>query len=104
MAADGKLAAVFGFTPPPRWNSATPAFNEHYNAYASSDRVANRGLSAANQHVLLEFQEKAPHPVNVRVFEGAIEARWAREPRTAAQLDGVIDLLERLRQTASNRP
>lgn len=96
MAADGKLAAVLGFTPPPRWNGATAALNERYNAYASSDRVANRWLSAANQRALLEHHENAPHPVNVRVFGGEIEARWAREPRDATQLEAVVALLESL--------
>lgn len=98
LAADGALAGAVGFKPPPRWPGGQPAFAEDYNAYASSEAAALRWLSPANQSAIAEFNSIAPRQVAVRFYDGAVEARWAQEPQIAAQLDGVVALLERLRR------
>ncbi len=98
LAADGLAARALGFEPPPRWHGGSPAFVADYTVYACDDSAAARWLSEANQHAILEYNRKAVRMVNVRFFNGAIEARWAAEPRDAAQLEGVVALLGQLRR------
>jgi hypothetical protein len=98
IAADGALAASVGFKPPPRWRGGAPAFVADYNAYASSDDAAARWLPQANQNAILEYNNSVPRKISVRFFDGAIEGRWAEAPQNAAQLEGVLSLLERLRR------
>ncbi len=98
LAADGMLAAAMGFTPPPRWEGGSPAFNADYNAYASSAEAAARRLPPANQIAIIDYNSKAPQRVNVRFYNGTIEARWAAEPQNAKQLEGVVAMIGQLRR------
>ena len=99
LAADGAVAAAFGFKPPPRWDRGSPAFAADYNAYAASEGAAARWLSPANQSAIVDYNHTAPRKVSVRFFEDALEARWAQEPQDAAQIEGVVALLDRLRRS-----
>ncbi len=99
LAADGTLAAATGFKPPPDWKGGSPAFMADYNAYASSDSAAARWLSPANQSAIMDYNKTAPRKVAVRFFENSIEARWAREPQNAQQIEGIVALLDLLRRS-----
>ena len=98
LAADGMLAAATGFTPPPRWDGAQASLAADHNCYASSESAAQRWLTAANQQAILAYNQAAQQRVSVRVFQGALEARWAREPADRVQLEGILALLESLRR------
>lgn len=98
MAADGVLASSIGFTPPPRWEGAAPAFAADHNCYASSEAAARRWLTAANQQAILDYHEHESQRISIRVYEGTLEARWAREPADVAQINAVLALLELLRR------
>lgn len=98
MTADGRLAASVGFVPPPRWEGALPGFATEHVAYASSESAAQRWLSEANQNEILAFNLTAPQRVAIRVYQGMVEARWAREPLDAAQIEAVVALLGMLRR------
>lgn len=99
LAADGVLATAAGFKPPPSWNGGSPAFMADYNAYASSASAAARWLSPENQSAIIDYNKTVPRKVAVRFFENSIEARWAQEPRDAAQIEGIVALLDILRRS-----
>ena len=98
LASDGVLADMLGFKPPPRWNGANSAFAVDHQAYASGDSAAARWLSEINQSAIVDFNQTASHRVSIRFHGGAIEARWAEEPRDAAQIESVVALLHKLRR------
>ena len=98
LASDGAMADILGFKLPPRWNGANPTFAVDHQAYASGDSAAARWLSEMNQHAIVEFNQTAAHRVSIRFHDGAIEARWAEEPRDAAHIESVVALLHMLRR------
>ena len=103
LAADGALASVVEFKPPPRWSGGSPAFVADYTAYASDENAASRWLSETNQNAIIEYHHTAPRKVPIRFFQGALETHWAGEPRDAAQIEGVVALFERLRRAGAAR-
>ena len=98
LASDGVLADMLGFKPPPRWDGANPTFAADHQAYASGDSAAARWLSEINQYAIVEFNQTAARRVSIRFYRGAIEARWAREPRDAVHIESVVALLHKLRR------
>jgi hypothetical protein len=92
------LAAAAGFTPPPRWEGAPASFAVDHNTYASSDGAARRWLTPAIQQAITEYNQLAAQRVSLRVYQGMVEARWARDPLDVAQINSVLALLELLRR------